>query len=154
MSKHERKSWNEYFMDIAYMSRQRSTCARRKVGAVLTKFNRIISTGYNGSPSGFKNCMNLDNCIRQQKGIPSGSEPDLTMAVHAEVNCIYNAAMLGISTLDSVLYCTNFPCSHCLKACIQSGIKKIYWAEPYDDKFSHEISEKSSIEFIQLIRKD
>lgn len=120
------------------------------MGAVLIKDKRIIATGYNGSPTGFDNCCEIEKCIRDERQIQSGTQVSITMAVHAEINCICSAAYMGISTKGSTLYITNFPCSDCLKACIQSGIEKIFYQEEYNDAFSHELAEKSSIEIIKL----
>jgi len=149
-----RKNWDEYFMTMAYMVRERSTCARRKTGAVLVKDKRIIATGYNGSPIGFDNCMVLDKCIRHKLNLKSATNVDLTRAVHAEANCIFSCAYMGISSNGSIMYCTNFPCSGCLKALIQSGVKEVVFSEDYDDGFSKELIKESKLIIRNLPWKD
>jgi dCMP deaminase len=144
-----RKSWDEYFMDLAHMVKSRSTCARRKTGAILVRDKRIIATGYNGSPTGFDNCLTLDKCIRHKMNIKSATNVDLTRAVHAEANCIYSCAYAGVSAKGSLMYCTNFPCSGCLKALIQSGVVEVIYSQDYDDGFSKELIKESNL----IIRK-
>ena len=129
-NKTERISKDEYFMKIAEVVSQRSTCIRRKVGAVLVKDSHIISTGYNGAPAGFKHCT-PETCIR--KDIKSGEKPELCRGVHAEINCIIQAAIHGTSIKGkTTLYSTTFPCMSCLKLVINAGIKKVVYKEGYN----------------------
>jgi dCMP deaminase len=86
-----RPDWNEYFIEIAKVVSSRSTCLRRKYGAVIVKDRVIISSGYNGSPRGIKNCIDLGTCVRREQNIPSGERYELCEAVHAEQNAIINA---------------------------------------------------------------
>ncbi len=126
----ERISKDEYLMKIAEVVSQRSTCVKRNVGAVLVKENHIISTGYNGSPQGLKHCT-PDICVR--KDIKSGDRPELCRGVHAEINCIIQAAIHGTSIRgDTTLYCTTFPCMACLKLIINAGIQKLVYKEGYN----------------------
>ena len=116
----ERISKNTYFMKIAEVVSQRSTCIKRKVGAVLIKDSHIISTGYNGAPSGFKHC-NADTCVR--KNLKSGEKPELCRGIHAEINCILQAAIHGTSIEgNTTLYSTTFPCMSCLKLIALLGL--------------------------------
>ena len=92
--KNDRLSKNAYFMKIANVVSQRSTCVKRKVGAVLIKDSHIISTGYNGAPAGFKHCTS-ESCVR--KNLKPGEKPELCRGIHAEVNCIIQAAIHGTS---------------------------------------------------------
>lgn len=87
----KRLSWDEYFLDIAYQVSRRSTCLRRRYGAVIVKDNKIISTGYNGSASGEPNCCDTGECVREKLNIPHGERYELCVAVHAEMNAIINA---------------------------------------------------------------
>ena len=130
-----RPSWNEYFMEIALLVRKRSTCLRRQIGCVLVKDKKIMATGYNGSPSGLRHCVEI-GCLRKQMGIPSGERHELCRALHAEQNAIIQAAISGINISDSTVFCTHFPCSLCAKMLINAKIAKIYYLEGYPDELS------------------
>ncbi|MGV9197619.1 MAG: deoxycytidylate deaminase [Promethearchaeia archaeon] len=128
--KRERISKDEYFMQLAEVVSKRSTCLKRNVGAVLVKDAHIISTGYNGAPSGFKHCT-PETCVRQE--LKSGERPELCRGVHAEINCIIQAAIHGTSIEgDTTLYSTTFPCMNCLKLLINSGIKRLVYKDGYN----------------------
>ena len=99
--KKRRLGKDEYFMEIAKIVAKRSTCLRRDVGAVLVKESHIISTGYNGTPAGLSHCT-PETCVRKKFNIPSGKDPHLCRAVHAELNCIIQAARRPISTAKFV----------------------------------------------------
>ena len=134
-----------YFMKIAEVVSQRSTCIKRKVGAVLIKDSHIISTGYNGAPSGFKHCT-TETCVRQN--LKSGEKPELCRGIHAEVNCIIQAAIHGTSIKgDTTLYSTTFPCMNCLKLIINAGIKKLVYKEGYnmENKVKEELLKESDL---------
>jgi len=123
---------DEYFMEIAKIVARRSTCLRRDVGAVLVKDSHIISTGYNGAPAGLSHCTQ-DTCVRLKYNIPSGKDPHLCRAVHAELNCIVQAARHGTSIEgDTTIYVTAFPCIDCTKILINAGIKRIVYLGEYD----------------------
>ena len=127
---HERISKDEHLMKIAEIVSQRSTCIKRSVGAVLVKENHIISTGYNGAPARLNHCT-TETCVR--KNIKSGDKPELCRGVHAEINCIIQAAIHGTSIKgDTTLYCTTFPCMSCLKLIINAGIQKLVYKEGYN----------------------
>jgi dCMP deaminase len=124
-----RISKDQYFMKIAEVVKLRSTCIRRSVGAVLVKDSHILSTGYNGAPSGFKHCT-PETCMRIN--LETGEKPELCKGVHAEINCVIQAAIHGTSIIgDTTLYTTTFPCMSCLKVLINAGIKRIVYKEPY-----------------------
>ena len=144
-----RPSWPEYFMGIATLVAQRSTCIRRHVGAILVKDKRILATGYNGAPSGLKHCQEI-GCLRQKADIPSGQQHELCRGLHAEQNVIIQAAYHGISIKDSILYCTNKPCVICSKMIINAGIKKVYFAEGYDDPLADKMLFEAGIEMERL----
>ncbi|AMJ40291.1 dCMP deaminase [[Clostridium] propionicum DSM 1682] len=141
-----RASWDEYFMQIAEIVKTRSTCLRRQVGAVIVKDNRIITTGYNGAPSGLMHCTELGGCERERLGIPSGQRHELCRALHAEQNAIIQAANLGISTDDGTIYITLQPCVICAKMLINAGIKRIVHKGEYPDELSRRILEEAKIE--------
>lgn len=140
-----RPSWEETFMSIARIVAQRSTCLRRKVGAVLVKSNRIIATGYNGAPKGLAHCAQTGGCLRNQLGVESGQRHELCRAVHAEENCIIQAATFGVSTDGAVLYSTHFPCSLCTRTLINAGIRKIYYKDGYPDELAMRLLNETNI---------
>lgn len=129
----KRQPWDEYFMGLAFQVRSRSTCARRKVGIVITKDKSIVSTGYNGSVTGADNCLYIDKCIRVKENIQSGFRSEFTLASHAEANAIAQAAKHGISLKDSVAYVTNQPCFTCYKLMKQSGVVSVFYRDEYRD---------------------
>jgi len=90
--KQTRPGWDEYFINIAKAVSARATCLRRKYGAVITKDNIIVSTGYNGAPSGMKDCLEANKCTRQELQIPHGERYELCHSVHAEANAIIRAS--------------------------------------------------------------
>ena len=120
----ERLPWPEYFMRITYMVAERSTCTRRKVGAVAVKNKRILATGYNGAPAHVAHCLDV-GCMRQQMGIPSGQRHEICRGLHAEQNVIIQAAIHGIHLVGAALYCTPFPFVPCSQMLIHCGIPTI-----------------------------
>ena len=145
-----RPSWHEYFMRIAMLAATRSTCLRRQVGAVIVKNKKVLATGYNGSPSGLKHCLDV-GCLREELGIPSGQRHELCRAIHAEQNAIIQAATSGVSIEGGILYSTTFPCMLCAKMLVNSGIKEIYISEGYPDDLSKEILEEAGVEIHRLV---
>ena len=113
----QRMPWPDYFMNITYLVRERSTCLRRKVGAIAVKDRHILATGYNGAPSGVRHCLET-GCLREQMGIPSGQRHEICRGLHAEQNVIIQAAVHGVSIAGAELYCTTFPCAMCSKMLI------------------------------------
>ena len=147
----ERIGWDEYFMNISVQVSLRSTCIRRKVGAVIVKDNVIVSTGYNGAPKGMKNCIdNPDRCYRTAHNIPSGQQLDKCYAVHAEINAIMNANKSGQDLTNSVAYVTTFPCSSCAKALIQAGVKRICYLDEYTNEFTMLLFSEANIEAVGM----
>ena len=143
-----RPSWEQYFMDIASLVAKRATCRRRKVGAILVKDKRILSTGYNGAPMGLDHCLDI-GCLREIKNIPSGERHELCRGLHAEQNAIIQAAYHGVSVRDSILFCTNLPCIICVKMIINAGIRKIVYMNGYADELSRSMIEESGIELVE-----
>jgi dCMP deaminase len=121
-----RPSWDEYFVKIAQEASTRSNCLRRKVGAVIVKQKTIISTGYNGTPIGVKNCFE-GGCPRCLSDVEPGQGYDTCICVHAEANAILLAARHGNATDGGVLYTTLRPCFSCLKEAVQAGIREIVY---------------------------
>ena len=139
-----RPDWNEYFLKLVRIIAQRSTCRRRQVGALLIKDKRIIASGYNGAPSGMPHCLDI-GCLREQLKIPSGERQELCRGLHAEMNAIIQAAIYGVSTKDSILYCTNYPCILCAKMLVQAKIKKLIFISDYPDKEAKKVFEEAGI---------
>ena len=130
-----RPSWDEYFMRMAYLVSTRSTCTRRKVGAVIVKDKRILATGYNGPPKGLAHC-DVTGCIREELNVPSGERHELCRGLHAEQNAIIQAAVHGVSIRDATIYVTNHPCVVCAKMLINAEIREIVYAEGYPDELA------------------
>ena len=140
----DRPDWNEYFMRMAELAAERSTCIRRKVGAVLVKEKRILATGYNGAPKNIPHCEET-GCLRTEMEIPSGQRHEICRGVHAEQNLIAQSAVHGVKTEGATVYCTNQPCIICSKLLINAGISKIYYKNPYNDEFTEQILKQSKV---------
>ena len=144
-----RPDWDEYFMEIAEVVRKRSTCLRRKVGAIIVKDSRILATGYNGAPAGVPHCGEV-GCLRAQLNVPSGERHELCRGIHAEQNAIVQAAYLGVSIDGSTLYCTNQPCVLCAKMLINAGVKRIVIKEGYPDELAQKMLAEAGLK-VELI---
>jgi dCMP deaminase len=142
--RHARVSWDEYFMQIAHLVAQRSTCLRRHVGAVIVKDKRILATGYNGAPSGLAHCLET-GCLREKLKIPSGQRHELCRGLHGEQNAIIQASLYGSSVQGSTIYITNQPCIICAKMLINAGVKEIVIAEGYPDKMAMDFLKQAGI---------
>ncbi len=136
-------------MDIVDLVAKRSTCLRRRVGAVLVRDRRILSTGYNGAPSGLRHCLDSAACGTKLQ-IPSGERHELCRGLHAEQNAIIQAALHGVSVKGATLYCTNHPCIICAKMIINAGIVRIHVRDGYSDELAEEMLEEAEIEVIRL----
>jgi dCMP deaminase len=126
----ERPSWDEYFMSIAQVVASRSNCVKRKVAAVVTRDLRIISTGYNGTPRGARNC-NEGGCPRCNSLAPGGTRLDECLCSHGEENAITHAAYHGVSLRDATIYTTFSPCLQCTKMTINAGITEVVYNANY-----------------------
>lgn len=151
MKKMERPSWDDYFMEIARVVAKRSTCLRRRVGAVVVLEKRILTTGYNGAPTGLAHCLEV-GCLREKMGIPSGERHELCRGLHAEQNAIIQAAVWGISIKGATLYVTCQPCALCAKMLINAGIKKIVYEGEYPDELAMELLSEAGIEIVNYRR--
>jgi dCMP deaminase len=143
--KDSRPNWDEYFLEIARIVSKRSTCLRRKVGALIVKDRRILATGYNGTPSGIRHCAEV-GCLRAKLKIPSGQRHELCRGLHAEQNALLQAALYGISLRDSSLYITNQPCIICAKMIINAGVREVVIAGSYPDRIAREFLDEAGIE--------
>ena len=139
-----RPSKDEIFMHIAELVAKRGTCPRGQCGAVVTIGDRIISTGYNGAPSGLAHCADL-GCVREATHVPSGERHELCRGLHAEQNAIIQAAYHGVSIKGAVLYSTHLPCSICVKMVINAGIGHVLHLEGYPDDLAATLISESGI---------
>lgn len=126
----ERPSWDEYFLGVAQMVASRSNCVKRHVGAVIALDKRIISTGYNGTPRGTRNC-NEGGCPRCNGFAESGTRLDECLCSHGEENAIVQAAYHGVSVRSATIYSTFFPCLFCTKLIINAGIAEVVYDAAY-----------------------
>ena len=144
-----RPDWDTYFMEMAKLASRRSSCLRRAVGAVLVKDRRLLSSGYNGVPSGVTHCE-VTGCLREKLSVPSGERHELCRGLHAEQNAIIQAAFHGVSIRDAVLYCTNLPCIICAKMLINAGVRRIVYLEGYADALTEEMLREVDVELVLL----
>jgi dCMP deaminase len=140
----DRPSWDDYFMTIAHEVATRSTCLRRRCGAVVVKDRRLLATGYNGTPKGLRHCEEV-GCLREQRGIASGSHHELCRGIHAEQNAVVQAALYGVAIGGSTLYSTTQPCVQCAKILINAGVTEIVYSEGYPDPLSEEMLAESGV---------
>ncbi len=133
---HIRPDWHEHWLEMAKVVSKRSTCLRRRFGAVIVNNNVIVSTGYNGAPRNTPNCTDLGKCYRKERNIPAGSNYEKCRSVHAEANAIINAAREGVSVKDTQIYLygenadtnqviSSKPCKMCRRMIINAGIQKV-----------------------------
>jgi len=144
-----RPTWDEYFVAITVQVATRSTCFRRRVGAVIVKDKRILATGYNGAPSGLKHCLEV-GCLREADGVESGQRHELCRGLHAEQNSIIQAALHGVSIKGATIYCTHQPCVLCAKVIINSGLVRICYLSEYPDDLAQAILSEAGIEQVCL----
>ncbi|MFH1648064.1 MAG: dCMP deaminase family protein [Chloroflexota bacterium] len=129
---YQRLDVDEYFLKIASVVAERSTCRRHHVGAVAARNKHILSTGYNGAPAGAKDCLEL-GCLRDELGIPSGERHEICRAIHAEQNAIIQSGLHGVSLEGSTVYCTHTPCVLCAKMLVNAKIARFVSFGKYND---------------------
>ena len=144
-------SWEQVFMEICEVMSKKSTCCKLKTAAVIVKDGRIISTGYNGAPSGSMHCdeyfrdKSMDEIFREHKKWAVDNE------LHAERNAIYFAAKSGVCLSGTVMYSLYSPCIDCVKGILSCGIKKVYFKHPYNKgKAGFELLQKNKVEIIKF----
>ena len=145
MKKPTRLNIDEYFLKIASVVAERSTCRRHHVGAVAVKNKHILATGYNGAAAGLKDCLEL-GCLRDELGIPSGQRQEICRGIHAEQNVIIQAGLHGVSLEGSTIYCTHTPCVLCAKMLANARIKRFVSFGRYSDNSFIELFKESGIE--------
>ncbi len=136
---------DEYFLKVASVVAERSTCRRHHIGAVAVKDKHILSTGYNGAPSGLKDCLEL-GCLRDEMNIPSGERHEICRGIHAEQNVIIQAALHGVSLEGSTIYCTHTPCVLCAKMLVNARIKRFVSFGKYNDDTFVDLFRQAGIE--------
>ncbi len=148
-----RPSWDQYFIEIAQVVAKRSTCLRRYYGAVITNDNIIVSTGYNGSPRGEQNCVDLGSCRREELNVPKGERYELCVAVHAEQNAIINGDPVKMQggtiyvagfNADRTLACGQ-PCLLCRRMIMNARLAKVVYLNADGTIVSCRPNELSSI---------
>ena len=139
--------WDHRFMEMAQLVSTWASCYQeeRKVGAVIVKDKRVMTTGYNGAPAGVSTCVARGECLRKKLGIPSGTRHEMCYAVHAEQNAIIQAAKLGVNIDGSTLYCTHQPCILCAKMIVNAGIVRVVYHSGYPDDFALDIFKEAGV---------
>lgn len=145
----DRPSWDQYFLEMARVVARRSTCLRRRVGALLVRDKRILTTGYNGAPANLSHCEDV-GCLRDELGIPPGQRQELCRALHAEQNAIIQAALHGVTTRGSDLYCTTQPCITCAKMLINAGVNRVVYEGDYPDQPSVDMLRHANVPLVRV----
>ena len=148
--------WDKRFMELTRLVGSWSSCFQpgRHVGAIIVRDKRVMTTGYNGAPSGIQNCMEKGECLRRKLNIPSGTKQEICYAVHAEQNAIIQAAKYGINVNGATLYCTHQPCVICAKMIINAGIARVVYAEGYPDAFSLQLFREAGTVIEKYVDED
>ena len=143
--KRKRQPIDEYFLKIASVVAERSTCRRHHIGAVAVRDKHILATGYNGAPSGLQDCLEL-GCLRDERGIPSGERQEICRGIHAEQNVIIQASLHGVSLEGSTIYATHTPCVLCAKMLVNAKIKRYVSFGRYNDDAFINLFKEAGIE--------
>ena len=146
MTELARPDVDTYFLKMAAVAGERSTCRRHHMGAIAVRDKHILSTGYNGAPAGLRDCLEL-GCLRDELGIPSGQRHEICRAIHAEQNVIIQAALHGVSIEGSTIYCTHTPCVLCAKMLINARIRRFVSSGRYNDRAFMSLFSEAGIEF-------
>jgi len=146
MKKVTRPDVDEYFLKIASVVAERSTCRRHHIGAVAVKDKHILATGYNGAAAGLRDCLEL-GCLRDEMNIPSGERHEICRGIHAEQNVIVQASLHGVSLEGSTIYCTHTPCVLCAKMLVNAKIARFVSFGQYNDDSFKELFLEAGIKF-------
>ena len=146
MKKVIRPDIDEYFLKIASVVAERSTCRRHHIGAVAVKNKHILSTGYNGAAAGLKDCLEL-GCLRDEMKIPSGTRHEICRGIHAEQNVIIQASLHGVSLEGATVYVTHSPCILCAKMLVNARIKRFITFGKYADNSFMDLFNEARIKF-------
>ena len=145
-----RRSWDEYFMNIAAMVAERATCTRAKIGAVIVKDKNIVATGYNGAPAGHPHCTEVGCLVYVSRNPDGDEEENCFRTIHAELNAVAQAAKHGTAIEGASIYITASPCYHCLKTLMNTGVARVCYAKPYKIHRIAELLQYSGVEFIHV----
>jgi len=145
MKRLTRPDTDDYFLKIASVVAERSTCRRHHVGAVAVRDKQILATGYNGAPSGLQDCLEL-GCLRDELNIPSGERHEICRGIHAEQNVIIQASLHGLSLEGSTIYATHTPCVLCAKMLVNAKIKRYVSFGKYNDNAFIDLFRQAGIE--------
>ncbi len=145
MKRLTRPDTDKYFLKIASVVAERSTCRRHHIGAVAVRDKHILATGYNGAPSGFPDCLEL-GCLRDELYIPSGERQEICRGIHAEQNVIIQATLHGVSLEGSAIYATHTPCVLCAKMLVNAKIKRFVSFGKYNDNSFIDLFKEAGIE--------
>jgi dCMP deaminase len=145
MKRLTRPDIDDYFLKIASVVAERATCRRHHIGAVAVRNKHILATGYNGAPSGFKDCLEL-GCLRDELNIPSGTRQEICRGTHAEQNLIIQASLHGVSLEGSTVYATHTPCRLCAKMLVNAKIARYVSYGKYDDNTFVDLFKEAGIE--------
>jgi deoxycytidylate deaminase len=143
-TKYVRPSWDEYFMKLAALVAERSTCLRHNIGAIIVRDKRLIASGYNGSAKGMPNCIEV-GCLKDELGIKTGTGHETCRAVHAEQNAIIQGATHGISVEGTTMYCTHTPCTLCARMIVNAGIVRVVSYHDYSDESARKFLQKAGV---------
>jgi len=146
MKKETRPDIDEYFLKIASVVAERSTCRRHHVGAVAVGNKHILATGYNGAAAGLKDCLEL-GCLRDELSIVSGTRQEICRGIHAEQNVIIQASLHGISLEGATIYCTHTPCILCAKMLVNAKIRRFVTFGCYNDNSFTDMFREAGIKF-------
>ena len=150
-NQNKRPSWDEYFMKLAALVAERSTCLRHHIGAIIVKDKRVLTTGYNGAARGVKDCLEL-GCLRDELGIESGTRHEICRAIHAEQNAIIQAGLHGIRISEGVMYCTHTPCMICAKMIVNANIKEVVSYHDYADEEARNFLREAGVKLRKVSR--
>ena len=139
--------WDKRFMDMTKLVSTWASCFQpeRKIGCVIVRNKRVLTTGYNGAPSGIKTCMERGECMRKKLGIQSGTRAEMCYSIHAEQNAIIQAARIGVSIEGVTLYCTHQTCVICAKMIVNAGIVRVVYEQGYPDEFAKVILAEAGV---------
>lgn len=151
MRKISNTKWDKRFMEVCELVSTWSSCFQenRKIGAVIVRDKRILTTGYNGASAGIESCKEKGYCMRKEAGVESGTRQEFCYATHAEQNALIQAARMGIPVEGATLYCTHQPCSICAKLIINAGITRIVFKHGYPDDFSLSLLNEANVSIVQ-----
>ena len=144
-----RPGWDDYFLKVALLVAERATCFRHAIGAVIVKDKRILTTGYNGAPSGVEDCLEKGFCVKDKLGLPSALAQERCQAVHAEQNALIQASSHGVGVAGATMYCTHTPCYVCAKSIVNAKIKKVVTFSEYPDGEFGPLFKEAGVEFVK-----